>query len=55
MRGIFGRMIQCTKGCLQKTCGNATVNYQELLIILKEIENMLNNCQLFTMTKYYNH
>ena len=43
MGGIFERMIRYTKRCLRKTLGNARVNYQELLTILKEIENVLNN------------
>ena len=36
-------MIRCTKQCLGKTLGNVRVNYQGLLTILKEIENVFNN------------
>ena len=43
MGGIFERMIRCTKQCLGKTLGNVRVNYQGLLTILKEIENVFNN------------
>ena len=46
MGGISERMIRCIKICLRKTLGNARVNYQELLTILNEIENVLNNCTL---------
>ena len=57
MGGIFKRIIRCTKRCLRKALGNAKVNYQELLTILKETENVLNNRPLTVviMTKYYNH
>ena len=43
MGAIFERMILCTKRCLRKILGNARVNYQGLLTILKKIENVLNN------------
>ena len=43
MGGIFERMIRCTKQCLGKALGNVRVNYQGLLTILKEIENVFNN------------
>ena len=46
-------MIRCTKLCLRKRLGNSKVNYQELLTILKEIENVLNNNRLLTVV-YYN-
>ena len=36
-------MIGCTKRCLRKTLGNARINYQDLLTVLNEIENVLNN------------
>ena len=43
MGGISERMIWCITRCLRKTLDNARANYQELLTILKEIENVLNN------------
>ena len=43
MGGILEQMIRCTKRCLRKTLGNARINYQDLLTILNEIENVLNN------------
>ena len=51
MGGIFEQIISRTKRCLRKTLGNARVNYQEVLTILKEIENVLNNRPLTTV--YY--
>ena len=43
MGGILEQMIRCTKRCLRKTLGNARINYQDLLTILNDIENVLNN------------
>ena len=43
MGGILEQMIRCTKRCLRKALGNARINYQDLLTILNEIENVLNN------------
>ena len=49
MGGIFEEIISRTKRCLRKTLGNARVNYQEVLTILKEIENVLNNRPVTTV------
>ena len=46
MDGRYFRTNDSTKRCFRKTLGNVRVNYQELLTIFKEIENVLNNCPL---------
>ena len=46
MDGRYFRTNDSTKQCFRKTLGNVRVNYQELLTIFKEIENVLNNCPL---------
>ena len=39
-------MVRCTKGCLKKTLGSASLTYEELITVLTEIENVLNSRQL---------
>lgn len=39
-------MVRCTKGCLKKTPGSASLTYEELITVLTEIENVLNSRQL---------
>lgn len=39
-------MVSCTKGCLKKTLGSASLTYKELITVLTEIENVLNSRQL---------
>ena len=51
MGGIFERMVRCMTRCLRKVLGRARVNYQELSTLLKEVENVLNNC-LLTVVYY---
>ena len=41
--GFFERMIESVKLCLKKVLFNARLNYEELLTVLKEIENIINN------------
>lgn len=39
-------MVRCTKGCLKKTLGSASLTYGERITVLTEIENVLNSRQL---------
>ena len=39
-------MVSCTKGCLKKTFGSASLTYKELITVLTDIENVLNSRQL---------
>lgn len=39
-------MVRCTKGCLKKTLGSASLKYGERITVLTEIENVLNSRQL---------
>ena len=41
--GHFERMVRSVKRCLQTVLGNARVSYDELNIILSEVECILNN------------
>ena len=43
---LFERMIKSVKGCLKKVFINARLNYEELLTVLKEIENIVSNKQI---------
>ena len=43
MGGFFERLIKSVKRCLKKLLLNARVNYDEMLTVLREIENILNN------------
>ena len=47
--GFFERMIKSVKRCLKKVLLYARLNYEELLTILKEIENIVNNRPLIYM------
>ena len=52
MGGIFDRMIRCMKQCLRKLLRQTRVNYQELLTLLKEIENA-SNIRPLTVVYYH--
>ncbi|XP_066933725.1 uncharacterized protein [Clytia hemisphaerica] len=41
--GFFERLVRSVKRCLRKSIENAKLNYEEMLTILKEVENILNN------------
>ena len=41
--GFFERMVKSVKRCLKKMIFNARLTYEELLTVLKEIENVINN------------
>ena len=41
--GFFERLVRSVKRCLRKSIENAKLNYEELLTVLKEVENILNN------------
>ena len=41
--GFFERMVQLVKRCLKKILGNARIDYDEMLTVLKQIENVINN------------
>ena len=43
MGGFFERMVRSVKRCLRKILLNTRLNYEEMLIVLREIENVLNN------------
>jgi hypothetical protein len=47
--GFFERMIKSVKRCLKKVVFNARLNYDELLTVIKEIENIVNNRPLIYM------
>ena len=42
-------MIKSTKRCLKKVLFNSKLNYEELLTVMKEIENVINNRPLTFM------
>ena len=41
--GAFERMVQSTKRCLRKMVGQASLNYDELLTAVTEIESIINS------------
>ena len=41
--GAFERMVQSTKRCLRKMVGQASLNYDELLTVVTEIESIINS------------
>ena len=43
MEDIFEKKIRFLKQCLRRVLRQARVNYQELLTLLKEFENILSN------------
>ena len=43
MGGFFERLVKMVKRCLKKSLWNARVNYQDLITILIQIQNVLNN------------
>ena len=43
MENIFEKKIRFLKQCLRRVLRQARVNYQELLTLLKELENVLSN------------
>ena len=43
MEDIFEKKIRFLKQCLRRVLRQARVNYQELLTLLKELENILSN------------
>ena len=43
MGGFFERMVKSVKRCLRKMLLNTRLNYEEMLTVLREIENVLNN------------
>ena len=47
--GFFERMIKSVKRCLKKILINARLSYEELLTVLKEVENVINNRPLIYM------
>ena len=47
--GFFERMIKSVKRCSKKVLLDARLNYEELLTVLKEIENIINNRPLIYM------
>ena len=47
--GFFERMIKSVKRCLKKILRNAYLNYEELLTVIKEVENIINNRPLIYM------
>ena len=49
MGGFFERMVKSVKRCLKKVLGTARLNYDELITVLKEIENVINNRPLIYM------
>ena len=47
--GFFERMIKSVKRCLKKVLLNCWLMYEELLTVIKEIENIINNRPLVYM------
>jgi len=41
--GMFERMVRCVKRCLKKILRRSNLNYDQMITVLKEIENVLNN------------
>ena len=41
--GVFERMVQSTKRCLRKMCGQAKLSYDEVLTALTEVEMIVNS------------
>jgi len=41
--GFFERMVQSMKWCLKKTIGKAKLSYDELLMVLTEVEAIINS------------
>ena len=41
--GFFERLVQSVKRCLRKILGNARIDYDEMVTVLKQIENVINN------------
>ena len=44
--GAFERMVQSTKRCLRKMVGQASLNHDELVTAVTEIESIINSCPL---------
>lgn len=42
-RGFWERMVQSVKGCLKKCIGRTTLNYDELVTLLTEVESVVNS------------
>ena len=41
--GFFERLVKSAKRCLKKQLGKARIDYDEMITVLKEIENVINN------------
>ena len=41
--GFWERLVACVKNCLKKTIGGATLRFDELQVILTEVETILNS------------
>ena len=41
--GFFERLVKSVKRCLKKQLGKAKIDYDEMITVLKEIENVINN------------
>ncbi|XP_066910933.1 uncharacterized protein [Clytia hemisphaerica] len=41
--GMFERMVRCVKRCLKKILRRSNLNYDQMITVLKEIENVFNN------------
>ena len=41
--GLFERLVKFFKSCLKEQLGKARINYDEMITVLKEIENVNNN------------
>ena len=45
--GFFEHLVKSVKRCLKKQLGKARTDYDEMITVLKEIENVINNRPIF--------